>query len=68
MLIGLTIFLLILFFVFLFLADYHDSLTLGVMSVISLIACIGIFIFGCFHGFINYPKTERNTSRDYYSC
>lgn len=35
----------------------HDDV-FGVLAILSGICTIVIFIFGCFHGFINYPKTE----------
>lgn len=60
MIIGLIIFFTILGFVFIGVACYsweHDGL--GVVGfLISWLIAIIIFIFGCFHGFINYPPTE----------
>lgn len=36
----------------------EDNISVGVIGIILIILSIGILIFGCFHGFINYPKTE----------
>lgn len=60
MIIGSIIILIILGFIFLVLAcvDYmHEEIWLTSM-IISWILSLIIFTFGCFHGFINYPKTE----------
>lgn len=35
----------------------HDDVA-GVFAILSGICAIVIFIFGCFHGFVYYPKTE----------
>lgn len=34
------------------------EIILVIFAVIFILASFGIFIFGCFHGFINYPATE----------
>ena len=60
MIIGLMILLIILGFIFLIVAceDYmHDTVWFTVMGISWLLATV-VFIFGCFHGFINYPATE----------
>ena len=60
MLIGITIGLFILSLVFFIAADQsfaHDELFIGI-AIILFIITLGVFVFGCFHGFINYPKTE----------
>lgn len=38
--------------------SYEHEELFGVLSIICFILFFGIFIFGCFHGFINYPPTE----------
>lgn len=60
MILGLTIGLSILGFILMGVsaASYeHEDLFLGI-GIIAFILSIVIFIFGCFHGFINYPATE----------
>ena len=60
MIIGLIIGLFILAVVFLFIADsswQHEELFAGIAIILGVIA-IGVFIFGCFNGFVNYPATE----------
>lgn len=59
MIIGLMVILFILAVVFLFVSDmcYNENVPLTIAGI-SFIAAIGILIFGCFHGFINYPPTE----------
>lgn len=39
-----------------------------ILTMLSLFALIASFIFGCFHGFVKYPKTERSASRCYNCC
>lgn len=60
MLIGITIGLFILSIVF-FIASSesynYEDLFLGIAIALFIIT-VGVFVFGCFHGFINYPKTE----------
>ena len=34
------------------------GIILVIFAIIFILASFGIFIFGCFHGFINYPATE----------
>lgn len=60
MIIGLIIFFAILGFVFIGVAcSSWKHETLGIAGwLISWLIAIIIFIFGCFHGFINYPPTE----------
>ena len=36
--------------------EYDD--VAGVLAILSGICAIAIFTFGCFHGFVYYPKTE----------
>lgn len=36
--------------------DYNDFLK--ILGFIAFVICLIIFVFGCFHGFIYYPKTE----------
>lgn len=59
MIIGLMVVLCILAVVFIFISDmcYNENIPFTI-GIISFIASIGLFIFGCFHGFINYPPTE----------
>lgn len=60
MIIGTMIILFILSIVFFVIADNsweHEGLFLGI-GITLLILTVAIFIFGCFHGFINYPPTE----------
>ena len=60
MIIGLMIFLGVLSTVFLCMSgssyEHYDEFM--VLSVIAGISSIVILVFGFFHGFINYPKTE----------
>ena len=60
MIICLIIFFTILGFIFIGIACYSwEHETLGITGwAISWIIAIIILIFGCFHGFINYPPTE----------
>lgn len=44
--------------VFFVLYDSNYESWAGWCGSITAILAIGIFVFGCFHGFINYPKTE----------
>ena len=59
MIIGLMIVLFIIGIVFTCLMDsfYNENVPIT-LGLISLVASLGIFIFGLFHGFINYPPTE----------
>lgn len=59
MIIGLMIGLFVLGFVFMCVSDssYNETLWFVLGSIFILVAIV-ILIFGCFHGFINYPKTE----------
>lgn len=60
MIIGAMVILLILSITFFFIADssfQHEELFAGI-GVILIILTFGVFMFGCFHGFINYPPTE----------
>lgn len=60
MILGLMIVLFILSIVFLIIgcADYmHDTVHLTISGVLLVLGII-VLIFGCFHGFINYPATE----------
>lgn len=68
MIIGLIVILIILTIVFVVMGDnnYSDGWYIG--AIITFILALVVFIFGCFHGFINHAKTERNSSRCYYSC
>lgn len=34
------------------------EIMLVIFAIIFILASFGIFIFGCFHGFVNYPATE----------
>ena len=34
------------------------GIILVIFAIIFILASFGIFIFGCFHGFVNYPATE----------
>lgn len=56
MIIGLIIGLIILGFILMCFID--SNLAVGVIGGILLLASIVVTIFGCFHGFINYPSTE----------
>ena len=60
MIIGLIIFFTILGFVFIGIGcSSWERETLGLTGwAMSWIIALVIFIFGCFHGFINYPPTE----------
>ena len=60
MIIGAMIILFILGIVSFIIADSnweHEGLFLGI-GITLFILTVVIFIFGCFHGFINYPPTE----------
>ena len=60
MIIGAMVILLILGIMFFFIADssfQHEELFAGI-GVILIILTFGVFIFGCLHGFVNYPPTE----------
>lgn len=60
MIISSIIILTILGFMFLFITGMsweHEEVWLTSMIIAWLLAFI-IFVFGCFHGFIDYPKTE----------
>lgn len=60
LIIGSIIILVILFFVFVFAMDcsWKYETLFKVLAIIAILASAGLFIFGCFHGFINYPATE----------
>lgn len=58
MLILLNVILVILFIVFIVIYDNKYYSWAGWLSLIIAILAIGVFVFCCFHGFINYPKTE----------
>lgn len=60
MIIGMIIVSFILFIVFVILASisYEYDEVFEVLGLLSVVVCIGMLIFGCFHGFINQPKTE----------
>ena len=55
MIIGI-IFLGILGFAFIYMADDND--TIGWFGVAMFFMAIAMFIFGCFNGFVDHPKTE----------
>lgn len=60
MIIGAMIILFVLSFIFYTIATAsweHEGLFAGI-STILLILALGVLIFGCLHGFINYPPTE----------
>lgn len=59
MIIGLMIGLFILGFAIMAASDcsYNETLWFVLGSICVLVAIV-ILVFGCFHGFINYPKTE----------
>ncbi len=56
MIIGLIIGLFILGFILV--CFIEEKFSVGAIGGILTLASVGIFIFGCFHGFINYPATE----------
>ena len=61
MIIGLIIGLFIVGIILLIASDscYGTTETMIVIfAIIFILASFGIFIFGCFHGFVNYPATE----------
>lgn len=61
MIIGLIIGLFIVGIILLIASDscYGTAgIILVIFAIIFILASFGIFIFGCFHGFINYPATE----------
>lgn len=56
MIIGLMVGLFILGLILVCFID--ENFAVGVIGGILIFVSIGLFIFGCFHGFINYPATE----------
>lgn len=58
MIIGAIIVLIILSIIFLFISGNTYEDMWGYFSAFSFILAFLVFIFGCFHGFIDYPKTE----------
>ena len=61
MIIGLIIGLFIVGIILLIASDscYGTAgIILVIFAIIFILASFGIFIFGCFHGFVNYPATE----------
>lgn len=56
MIIGLIIGLFILGFILM--CFIEEKLSVGIIGGILIFASIGVFIFGCFNGFVNYPATE----------
>lgn len=36
--------------------NYNDLLI--ILGCVAFVICLIIFVFGCFHGFVYYPKTE----------
>lgn len=59
MIIGIIVILMILGIIFLMITifTYNYEISLGLFAVTS-IATLIVFIFGCFHGFINYKPTS----------
>ena len=60
MIIGAMIILFVLGIIFFIIADrnwQHEELFAGI-GIVLIILTFVVFIFGCFHGFINYPPTE----------
>ena len=60
MIIGAMIILFVLGIIFFIIADnswQHKKLFAGI-GIVLIILTFVVFIFGCFHGFINYPPTE----------
>ena len=58
MILGLLIGTIILFFIFGICASITDSDVFAILSVVCAAMLMIIFIFGCFNGFVNHPKTE----------
>ncbi len=63
MIIGLIIGLFIVGIVLFIASDSYScygtaGIILVIFAIIFILASFGIFIFGCFHGFVNYPATE----------
>lgn len=58
MIIGLMIGLVIIGSILMIFCEDYLSDTPTILGFIMLILSIAVLIFGCFHGFINYPKTE----------
>ena len=56
MILGFMIFLLILTMVMFCMGEIHD--TFIVLGIIFSVFTIIVFVYGCLHGFINYPRTE----------
>lgn len=60
MIIGAMIILFVLSFIFYTIAIAsweHEGLFAGIGTILLILA-LGVLIFGCLHGFINYPPTE----------
>mgnify|MGYP006070929959 CR=1 FL=1 len=60
MIIGAMIILFVLGIIFFVIADsnwQHEELFAGI-GIVLIILTFVVFIFGCFHGFVNYPPTE----------
>ena len=60
MIIGAMIILFVLSFIFYTIATAsweHEGLFAGIGTILLILA-LGVLIFGCLHGFINYPPTE----------
>lgn len=58
MVLGLLVLCIILLVVGFVIEEVYYNGVGGGIAIMSLIIGVGIFIFGCFHGFINYPATE----------
>ncbi len=60
LIIGSIIILLILSFVFFIvgISSWNYDTLFHVLAVIAFLVSVGLLMFGCFHGFINYPVTE----------
>ena len=58
MIIGFMIFLFILGIIMFVISDINYEDIYAILGLIFVILSVLVFIFGCFHGFINYPRTE----------
>lgn len=56
MILGFMIFLFVLAIIMMIFSEEHEACIF--LGIFFILATIIVFVYGCFHGFINHPKTE----------